>query len=128
MGKVLFEGYFGIKLRHDHLSIEPMLGKDRASIHIYQPANGLFVAYDYRFDEKEDKLSIKYNSNFPQEGELRILNPWIDLQKGMDDLRGKIEVQVDGREISFDIETKNDDSFIIIKTDFDNHTAIISVK
>ncbi len=47
MGKALFEGYFGINLRHNHLSIEPKLGKESGNIYVYQPASDLFVAYEY---------------------------------------------------------------------------------
>jgi hypothetical protein len=128
MGKALFEGYFGINLKWNALSIEPKLGKDSAHIHIYQPANDIFVAYEYAFDESENQLSLSYNSNSPHKGELRILCSLFGLQSGNKDLKKGFEVQLDGRDIDFDIETKNSDSYIIIKTDFKNHTAKISIK
>jgi hypothetical protein len=53
MGKALIEGYFGIKTERNALSIEPKLGKDSGEVHVYQPANNIFVDYEYTFDEKK---------------------------------------------------------------------------
>jgi hypothetical protein len=128
MGKALFEGYFGINLKWDALSIEPKLGQESARIHIYQPANDTFVSYEYAFDESEGQLSLSYNSNFPHEGKLKILCSLFDLQNRNEELRRTFEVQIDGRDIDFDIETKNVDAYIVMKTDFENHTAKISIK
>ena len=123
MGKALFEGYFGINLRHNHLSIEPKLGKESGNIHVYQPANDVFVAYDYAFDENDDKLSLKYNSNFPHKGMLKILIPWSEETDKKEWLKRNFEVQIDGKLTDFKLETINNDSFVVIDTDFDNHTA-----
>ena len=128
MGKALFEGFFGVNLKWNALSIEPKLGKESARIHIYQPANDIFVTYEYAFDESEGQLSLSYNSNFPHNGKLRILCSLFDLRNGNEELKKTFEVQMDGRNTDFDIETKNSDSFIIIKTDFENHVAKISIK
>ena len=128
MGKALFEGYFGVNLKWNALSIEPKLGKESARIHIYQSANDTFVAYEYAFDESKAQLSLSYNSNFPHNGKLRILCSLFDLQNRNEELKKTFEVQMDGRDADFDIESKNSDSFIIIKTDFENHIAKISIK
>jgi hypothetical protein len=125
MGKVLMEGYFGIQLGWDHLSIEPKLGKDSANIHVYQPANDLFVAYEYTFIEEENKISLKYNSNFEQRGEIKILLPWIEIGKNQQDTDDKIEVLIDGVQSSHRTETKNLDIYIIFETDFRNRVAEI---
>jgi hypothetical protein len=128
MGKALFEGYFGIDLKHNHLSIEPKLGKESGNIYISQPASESFVAYEYTFDESIGQLSLSYKSNFPHEGKLKILCSMFDLRNDNDDLKKMFEVQMDGGNIDFDVESKNDDSYIVIKTDFKNHIVKISVK
>jgi len=128
MGKALFEGYFGIKLKWNGLSIEPKIGKDSAQVHVYQPANDIFVAYAYTFDENEDQLSLKYNSNFPDMGTLKIRIPWSEETGKKEWIERNLEVQIDGEPKDFKIETTNKDSFIIIKTDFENHIAKISIK
>jgi hypothetical protein len=126
LGKVLFEGYFGIKLRKDQLSIEPKIGKDSAQIHLFQPVNDIFVEYEYVFDENEDNLSMTFNSNFTKTGTLRILIPW---QEAMDEKgwrENNFEVQIDGVQADFKIEKVNDDSYIVMNTDFRNKTATVS--
>ena len=128
MGRALFEGYFGIKLKWNALSIEPMLGKDSARIHIHQPANDMFIAYEYAFDESVGQLSLNYESNLPHEGKLKILCSMFDLWDRNEELKKMFEVQMDDRNIDFDIESKNDDSYIVIQTDFENHIIKISVK
>jgi len=92
LGKAVFEGYFGVKLGKGYLSIEPKLGKDSAKIHVYQPANNIFVAYDYSFDAAKNKLTIKFNSNFPSIGLLKILSPWSDLANRKQELNNTLEV------------------------------------
>jgi hypothetical protein len=86
------------------------------------------VAYEYTFDESIGQLSLSYKSNFPHEGKLKILCSMFDLRNDNDDLKKMFEVQMDGGNIDFDVESKNDDSYIVIKTDFKNHIVKISVK
>ena len=123
LGKALLEGYFGIKLGRDYLNIEPKIGRDSAKIHVYQPANDIFVTYEYSFDESEGQLSLSYNSNFPHDGSLRILIPWLNKVDREERLKRNLEVQIDGKLTDFKLETINNDSFVVIDTDFDNHTA-----
>ena len=123
LGKAVFEGYFGVKLGKGHLSIEPKLGKDSAKIHVYQPANDIFVAYDYNFDAAKNKLEIKYNSNFPGKGLLKILSPWSDLTNKKEGPNKILEVRIDVEKAMFYIERKNYAKFIVIKTDFNHHVV-----
>jgi hypothetical protein len=128
MGKALFEGYFGIKLGWTQLSIEPALRKDSAKIHVYQPSNDLFVAYDYQYNPQDQQIILDYNSNFSNSGKVRIHLPWSEPQD-MDKGSKNIIVQVDGKNIEFKLENKNEDILITFKTDFTTeHKAIISIK
>jgi hypothetical protein len=126
MGKALFEGYFGIKLGWNRLSIEPKLGKDSGKVHVYQSSNDLFVAYDYQYNPQDKQIFLDYNSNFPNQGEVRIRLPWLDPQD-MNKGSKNINVQVDGKNIDFKLEIKNRDVSITFKTDFTTkHRANIS--
>ncbi len=125
MGKALFEGYFGIDLGYNHLSIEPKLGKESGNIYIYQPANEFFVAYDYTYDESNEKLSMKYSSNYTQKGTIKILNPWPELVEDFENMDRKLDILFDGNRGTYRIETKNQDVLIIFETDFDNHVIEI---
>lgn len=40
LGKAVFEGYLGIKIKKGSLSLEPRLGRVNAKVHVYRPANG----------------------------------------------------------------------------------------
>lgn len=121
-------GYFGIKLGKDYLNIEPKLGEDSAKIHVYQPAKDISVAYEYNFDQSKNNITIRYNSNFPNKGKIKILNPWTDFMKCTKELNKKLEVLIDGKKTKFWLETKNHDSFIIFKSDFNHRTAEILLK
>jgi hypothetical protein len=124
MGKALFEGYFGINLKWDTLSIEPKLGRESGRIHISQPANNLFVEYDYGFDEKTDKISLSFNSNFPKNGTIRILNPWFSA--GNNETHNTlIEIYLDGRKVPFRKERISQDEFLVIQSDFYQHEVEI---
>ena len=120
MGKALFEGYFGINLRHNHLSIEPKLRKDSAKIHIYQPATDIYVAYQYVFDEKNNKLTLDLNSNFPQKGIIKTLIPWSRSPDKKPHLEKLFNVFIDGKKIKHRLERRNEDIYIVIESDFNS--------
>jgi hypothetical protein len=128
LGEAAFEGYFGIKLGGNYLNLEPKIGKDSAKIHVYQPANDIFVAYEYLFEPDDNKIIIRYNSNFPERGRIKILSPWTDLAKSSQEIEDKIEVLIDGKKTKFWVETKNHDVFIMMETDFASHSTEISLK
>jgi hypothetical protein len=127
MGKALFEGYFGIKLKWDDLIIEPKLGRESAHIQIYQPTNDLFVDYDYRFDENANKVTMKFSSNFPEKGTVRILNPWFS-PLDSDGHNNQLEVFLDGEAVGFKRERKNQDEFLIIRSDLLQHIVEIGLR
>jgi len=128
LGKAVFEGYFGIKLGRDYLNIEPKIGKDSAKIHLYQPANDIFVAYEYAFEAGENKIILRYNSNFEKKGKIKVLSPWTDLKKSREELEKKLAVSIDGKKKKFWVDMKNDDVYIIFETDFAQQAAKITLK
>jgi len=128
LGKAVLEGYLGIKLRRDSLDLEPKIGKDSVKVHVYQPANDIFVAYEYNFDPIEKKIVMRYNSNFPKKGRIKILSPWAEPVKSREELKERIEVFIDGKRTEFWVETKNADMFVIFETDFNRHAAEIILK
>ena len=126
LAKALFEGYFGIRLAENSLSLEPRLGEESATAHIYMPTAGLFAAYDYQPDAGGKKITVRYNSNFSQKGKVKVLIPRTflgvaDREQG----RNKIRVYRDGMEIQFEWLSANEDDFISLETDFRDHTLEI---
>jgi hypothetical protein len=116
LGRALFEGYFGLDLQRNNLRLTPRLGKDRAKIHVYQPANDSFLAYDYRFDSESQSITLEYNSSFPGMGTIRILSPWPDAD---------FFVQIDGNTVHSWLETKGEDTYIAFSSDYKHHKAKI---
>jgi hypothetical protein len=126
LAKALFEGYFGFRLEENGLSLEPRLGEDAATVHVFLPAAGLFAAYDYQPDRAGKKIAVRYNSNFSQKRKIKVLIPWPffgveDREKG----KKKISVFKDGEEIPFEWSSVYEDDFISIETDFRDHTLEI---
>ena len=127
MSKAVVEGYFGIKLKNDSLSIEPKLKTDSGKIHIYQPSNDIFVAYEYSFDSDKNIITLKYNSNFSRKGAVKILIPQLILKN--ESIRPTIlSIRKDGQDLIFQTDLNNEDVFVTIRTDFDNHTLEISIQ
>ncbi len=114
----VIQGYYGVKSTKGRLTLAPKLGKDSARIHIYQPADDSFAAYEYKFDPDAQKITFRYNSNIPGEGNLRILNPWDQIPK-------MLKITLDGKPIPYDIETERDDIFFVFSSGLDNKTVII---
>jgi hypothetical protein len=122
MGQALFEGYLGIEQTGGELSIEPRMGKESARVHIYYPINDRFLSYDYRFDEKSKKILMKFESNFPKNGTLKILNPWSTEYNGQKKMDGNFAVLLDGKETNFFTEKINEDIYFIILISPESHT------
>ncbi|UCC39929.1 MAG: hypothetical protein JSV96_00240 [Candidatus Aminicenantes bacterium] len=122
LSKAIFEGYFGLKLGKKSLNIEPKLGKDSAIIHVYIPANNTYVAYEYKFDDNINRLTLEYSSNFPNRGKIKILNPWHRSNPSTkENNQSKLIVRRDGKEIPFTIVRINYDEYLFIETDFKKH-------
>jgi hypothetical protein len=127
MGKALFEGYFGIKLAWDSLSIEPKLGRESGQVYLFQPATDRYVEYIYEFDENTNTITLTFDSNFPSPGTLKILNPWFSSTEtggGSD----RIEVTLDGEAVRFKRERINEDEFLVFRTDLFQHIVEIAMK
>jgi hypothetical protein len=125
LGRAIFEGYFGIKKRAGVLSIEPKLKQDSAKIQVYIPAQDIFVAYDYSFDSKNNSIVLKYNSNYSQNGTIKILSPWSQLRGGQPQVKSLHTVLLDGDKKAFHFEKINEDVFIVFDTNFNDHKAEI---
>ena len=121
----LIEGYFGIKLESGKLSLEPKLGEDRATVHVYLPASGSFAAYDYRWDAQKKTVVFRFNSSISRAGAVKILVPSPGGKETSTGALRKTSVKKDGAKIPHRIEARNEDAYVVIETDFGNHTIEI---
>jgi len=126
LAKALFEGYFGLRIEEKSLLLTPRLGENEAKVHLYLPAADIFIAYDYRPDKTEKKISFSCNSNFPHPGKIKLLIPW-SFFGFKDRAEGKKNIKVirEGNLIPFDWLSLNEDDFIVVASDFRNLTLEI---
>ena len=78
------------------------------------------MAYVYTFNEIEKKLTMEYNSNLDLKGKIKILVPFLTEAKE-EDIKKNWRVQIDGNNVPFLLEKKNEDMFVVVETDFKNH-------
>ena len=128
LAKAIVEGYFGMSLSRDGLSICCRLDADKGKIHVSLPAAGSWASYEYGYDAEAGLISLHINSSITQHGKVLILSPWNDLHGGAEALKTIIEVSVDGEPIPHRITTINQDTYIAIGTDFQNHKITVRKK
>ncbi len=113
LARALVEGYFGIRISADHLEISPRLGLDSAKVHIYLPAAGRFVAYDYRADGEARTIRLEIGCDAENGPIISVLNPWAQYLSGQDSKAAQgIEVRVDGKKVPFRVERVGRDEYI----------------
>ncbi len=126
LAKALIEGYLGLGIGEDSLLLAPKLGEDEAKVHLYLPAADIFVAYDYRLDKTEKKISFSCNSNFPYLGKIKLLIPWEFFGvKDRVEGRQKLDVRRNGQKIPWELFSLNEDDFIVVDSNFRNQTLEI---
>jgi hypothetical protein len=126
LAKAMFEGLFGIELTPQGIILRPELGEASATVHVYLPTADIFAAYDYQPLMGERKIIFRYNSNDPRPGKVKILvpRPFFRLTDG-DQIEKKLEVFRDGASVAFEWQNLYSDDFIVVDTDFKNHTLEI---
>ncbi|MGQ9471281.1 MAG: MGH1-like glycoside hydrolase domain-containing protein [Candidatus Aminicenantales bacterium] len=108
----LVEGFLGIQVSREVPVLSPRIGWGKAKVQVYIPASRLFYAYDYSC-KKSGQLDLRFNSNDPRPGLVRLLWPW-----------GKSASSVlwlDGKKIEPQKTTIGSDFYLIIPTDFVSH-------
>lgn len=127
LAQAVVEGYYGIKLRNNSFSLEPKLAKESGQIYVYLPTQDEFVEYDYQYDAKDFQITLKYNSSFKQNGTVKILIPLHRGDKAIPPKKQDIIVSIDNQNIDFDLITVNSDVFVEFHTDFQDHTAVVTL-
>ena len=71
----IFQGLYGVYLNDMDLNLKIRLRDQPGQVHLFEPATGKFVSYQYRYLEASRTLKLTYESNAPGVGELCILVP-----------------------------------------------------
>ena len=102
MGSAIIEGFFGLKLDGNGLTIQPRLGLYDGFIRVYQPATDRYAAYEY--DWGQDAISIDYGTNAT--GAIRVMV----LQRPFETIQA---VTLDDAPIDFTRATIGHDTYIV---------------
>lgn len=124
LAKAVIEGYFGISIEGGSLELEISLGRDSGMIHLNQPSEKTFLAYEYRFDEEAGRIIFRYNSNLSHPRWISILSPWGDTLT-LGELEKRIRITSEDRDIPFEIAARNLDVFIRFHSPRPNHMTEI---
>jgi hypothetical protein len=112
LAQAVVAGYFGIQQDLEAFRLSPHLGTDSARIHLHQPADDSYIAYDYGFDGGRGTLVLRIGASHPIRSPIRVLSPWRDRPSGW--LSGRLDVLLDGDPAEFRLETRNTDTHIVI--------------
>jgi hypothetical protein len=121
LARALIEGYFGITIDASGLALTPRLGTDAGAIHVFLPAAGRYVGYDYVFNDETRSLTMTYASAWAETGTLRILWPARGKTGQAMSLPERFDVRRDGRVIPYSMETIGGDTYIRVATDWRRH-------
>jgi len=125
LGLALIEGYFGFKISRDSLSLEPKLGEDAATVHVYLPAADVFAAYSYQWDGRAGLMTLRFNSSVAGRGTVKLLIPWVkDAAAGVERPAAS-DVRLDGAKAAFRTEVIHHDALLTVETDFKNHVLTV---
>jgi hypothetical protein len=109
LARAVIEGYYGVRLGVGRVSLEPRLGADSGRIHIYQPGNDGFLAYDYRYRPADKRITLRVNSNMD-------LPVYIKLPAPESIPAEELTLSLNGNDMDFQVMTRNGDLYLELKT------------
>lgn len=117
MAEAILTGLYGVTIERDGISLRPRLGKHDGQVRVVQPATGLYLSYDYRY--QTGSVVLDYGSNHTNALDMAVLLP-----------RGReIErVSIDGHEVSYRVETLLEDCYCAFRGDSGVHRAVLTFK
>lgn len=74
VGQSIVDGLFGIEMHGTQVHLTPRLGVGSGSIHVYEPVEDLYAAYQYQADATH--VSFAYGSNSPVALQVTLPIPW----------------------------------------------------
>jgi hypothetical protein len=101
MGSAIIEGFFGVELDADGLTLQPRLELNDGFIRVYQRATDRYAAYRYDWDQ--ELIRLDYGTNVSEPVVIKVLTSRPEQI---------LEVILDGGSIAFTIETVGNDTYI----------------
>jgi hypothetical protein len=114
MGSAIIEGFFGVELDGNGLTLQPRLGLNDGFIRVYQAATDRYAAYSYDWDQNITRLD--YGTNAVDPVKIKVL------KLRSEHIRG---VTIDGRPVEFDTETVGKDTYTVVSVPSGQHSLEI---
>jgi hypothetical protein len=108
----IFQGLFGIDSRAEGLELTLRLGALSGAFRVYEPAIDRYVAGRYEFDARARIASVRFESNAPGTGTLKVRLPESATVES---------VSLDGRATPFTPEAVGKDRYVAAATDWRPH-------
>ncbi len=108
----IYQGLFGIDSRAEGLELTLRLGAVSGAFRVYEPAIDRYVAGRYEFDARARTASLRFESNAPGAGTLRVRLPESATVDG---------ASLDTRAIPFAPEAVGQDRYVAVTTDWRPH-------
>ena len=109
---VIYQGLYGVYLSDKDLNLKIRLRDQSGQVHLFEPATGKYVSYQYRYLEESRTLKLTYESNSPGVGKICLLMPR-NRQPG--------ELMVDGERKTLTRAVTGDDTYGCFSTDWKAH-------
>lgn len=118
LGAAVAMGLLGVYLTHDSLILKVRLAERSASVRLHEPATDRRVSYGYCY-QSPGLIQVRYSSNFPKPGRIHILLP---------KNRKPETATIDDRNSTFEIESIGEDQYVVLDTDWSEHTLQIRLQ
>jgi hypothetical protein len=109
MGSAIIEGFFGIELDADGLTLQPRLGLNDGFIRVYQAATDRYAAYRYDWDQELIQIDYGTNAIAPVTIEVLVRPESI------------YEVRLDGQPVQFNLENVANDTYLVFSAPTGQH-------
>lgn len=115
MGSAIIEGFFGVTLAGNGLTLQPRLGLNDGYVRVYQATTDRYAAYSYDWNQEVTRLN--YGTNAEGVVKFKLLK-----------LRSEAisQVTIDGKPVDFTTETIGLDTYIVFNAPGGQHAIEVS--
>jgi len=114
----IFQGLYGVYLKDEGLNLEIRLRDQPGQVHLFEPATGKYVSYQYHYLKESRILKLTYESNSPGVGKICVLTP----ENGQPG-----ELMVDGKKKAFKRVVTGEDTYGCYFTDWKAHELVLKI-
>ncbi|MBI1878763.1 MAG: hypothetical protein HYR94_11165 [Chloroflexi bacterium] len=115
MGSAIIEGFFGVELDGNGLTLQPRLGLNDGFMRVYQAATDRYAAYSYDWDQNITRLD--YGTNAADPVVVKIL------KLRSEQIR---EVTIDGQPVEFRTDSVGPDTYTVVSAPSGQHSLEIA--